>query len=96
MTEDEGADEEEDIVTYDETRRKQASKDLRVGALLLLGLASLCVINIAFWVIGYKTPQTANLRDWFVLVGGSVMLIGILFFVSLVAYALLKNRRGRM
>ena len=92
MSEDEGTD-GEDIETYDETRRKQVRKVLLVGALPLLALALLCIINITFWVIGYKTPQTANLRDWFVLIAASAMLIGILFFLSLVSYALLKNRR---
>ncbi len=96
MTEDEGTDEEEDSMTYDETSRKQSKKDFLLVALGLPGLALLCASIIAFWAIGYKTPQNATSKDWVLLVGVSAMLIGIVSFASLAAFALFKNRRARI
>lgn len=82
-------------MVYEKIRRKQERKDLLSGGLLIFLVALLCIAVIVMWVIGFRTPQNANLRDWFVLVSAVVILGVIVFIVLLLANAFLRDKDFR-
>jgi cation transporter-like permease len=82
-------------MVYEKIRRKQARKDLLSGGLLVFLIVLLCIAVIAFWVIGFRTPQNATFRDWFVLVGAVVILGAIICIILLLVNTFLRDKDAR-